>query len=210
MALSLIPLSILYMLVLAIYRLYFHPLRKFPGRPLAIATYWHETYYEVFKKPGGHQYIWQIAKYHQKYGNIIRTNGDDLHIHDPDFFDELYATPRADKWSWWTRGFAVPSAGGMTVEHEVHRRRRGALNPFFSKAAMVANAVPIIHEKLNVICERLDKVVCVGNREVLDLESVYLALTTDVLTQLSYGWTYDYVNRPDWAMMWKLINTGGR
>lgn len=208
--LGLIAYAILYNLVTAIYRLYFHPLRDFPGRPLAVATYWHETYHDVFKKPGGHAYIWQIAKYHDKYGPIIRTNPDDIHIHDPDFFDELYATPRAAKWSWWTRGFAVPSAGGMTVEHEVHRKRRGALNPFFSKAAIVENAIPIIHEKLNVICERLDKLVHVGNREVLDLESIYLAVTTDVLTQLSYGWTYDYVHHPEWAMTWKLINTGGR
>lgn len=195
--------KVVYDLCIAIYRIYFHPLAKFPGSKLAAATYWHETYYDVFK---GHQYIWKIKEMHEKYGPVIRTNPDDVHIHDPDFFDALYGM-KLDKWSWWTRGFAVPTAGGMTVEHEVHRKRRGALNPFFSKASIVAN-LPIIQEKLAIMCDRLDKIA--GSREVLDLESIYLALTTDVLTQCSYGWTYDYIHHPEWAMTWKLVNTGGR
>ncbi|ETN36568.1 uncharacterized protein HMPREF1541_08846 [Cyphellophora europaea CBS 101466] len=201
--LYLIAAKIFHDLCLAIYRVYFHPLAKFPGSNLAKATYWHETFYDVFK---GHQYIWKIKEMHEKYGPVIRTNPDDVHIHDPDFFDDLY-TLKLDKWAWWTRGFAVPTAGGMTVEHEVHRKRRGALNPFFSKASIVGN-IPIIQEKLAIMCSRLDKIV--GSREVLDLESIYLAVTTDVLTQCSYGWTYDYIHNPEWAMKWKLVNTGGR
>ncbi|KIV82822.1 hypothetical protein PV11_04895 [Exophiala sideris] len=199
--------KLVYDLSLAVYRIYFHPLAKFPGSKLAVATYWHETYYDVFK---GHQYIWKIKEMHEKYGPVIRTNPDDVHIHDPDFFDELYGM-KMDKWVWWTKGFAVPTAGGMTVEHEVHRKRRGALNPFFSKASIVSN-LPVIQEKLAVMCDRFDKIARSesGSREVLDLEAVYLALTTDVLTQCSYGWTYDYIHSPEWAMTWKLVNTGGR
>lgn len=81
------------------------------------------------------------------------------------------------------------------------------MNPFFSKASIVSN-MPVIQEKLAIMCDRLDKIS--GSREVLDLESIYLAVTTDVLTQCSYGWTYDYIHKPEWAMTWKLVNTGGR
>jgi cytochrome P450 len=194
---------LVYFAVVAIYRIYFGPLSKFPGSKLAVATYWHETFYDVFK---GHQYIWKIREMHNQYGPIIRTNPHDIHIQDPDFFDELYGL-KLDKWQWWANGFAVPTAGGMTIEHELHRKRRGALNPFFSKASILAN-IPIIQEKLAVMVDRLDKIS--GSREVLDLEAVYLALTTDVLTQCSYGWTYDYIHHPEWAYTWKVINTGGR
>jgi cytochrome P450 len=200
---TLLAAKIVYEILHSIYRIYFHPLAGFPGKTLAKATYWHETFYDVFK---GHRYIWEIKKMHEQYGPIIRTNPDDVHIHDPDFFDGLY-TLKLDKWSWWTRGFAVPTAGGMTVEHEVHRKRRGALNPFFSKASIVSN-MPVIQEKLAVMCSRLDKIA--GSRQILDLESIFLAVTTDVLTQCSYGWSYDYCNNPNWAMTWKLVNTGGR
>lgn len=195
--------TIVYAISLAIYRVYFHPLSKFPGSELAASTYWHETWYDVFKD---HSYVWKIKAMHERYGPIIRTNPDDVHIHDPDFFDELY-TLQLDKWEWWTRGFAVPTAGGMTIKHEIHRRRRGALNPFFSKASIVAE-MPVIQEKLAVMCARLDKIA--GSREVLDLEAVYLAVTTDVLTQCSYGWTYDYIHNPEWAYRWKVVNAGGR
>lgn len=203
LVLYLLGAKVVYEVLRSLYRIYFHPLAEYPGDTLAKATYWHETYYDVFK---GHQYIWKIKEMHERHGPVIRTNPDDVHIHDPDFFDDLY-TLKLDKWPWWTRGFAVPTAGGMTVEHEVHRKRRGALNPFFSKASIVAN-IPVIQEKLAIMCSRLDK--NAGSREVLDLESIYLAVTTDVLTQCSYGWTYDYVHDPEWATTWKLVNTGGR
>jgi hypothetical protein len=101
--------KLIYDFSLAIYRITFHPLSKFPGSKLAASTYWHETYYDVFK---GHSYIWKIREMHEKYGTVIRTNPDDIHIHDPEFFDTLYGL-KLDKWAWWTKGFAVPTAGGM-------------------------------------------------------------------------------------------------
>lgn len=80
----------------------------------------------------------------------------------------------------------------MTVDHEVHRKRRGAMNPFFSKASIEAQT-PILQDKVARMCARLDKLV--GSDQILDLESIYLALTTDVLTQCSYGWSYDYLGK---------------
>lgn len=56
----------LYFLALGIYRLYFHPLAKFPGPKLAALTQWVETYHEL-RKPGG-QFIWVYKKWHEQYG----------------------------------------------------------------------------------------------------------------------------------------------
>lgn len=58
---------ICYNIVLVIYRLYFHPLSKFPGPKLAAATSWVEIYYDVVKSGGG-VYIWEIEKMHKQYG----------------------------------------------------------------------------------------------------------------------------------------------
>ncbi len=50
---------------LAVYRLYFHPLAKFPGRRLAAMTMWYEFYYDVIKRG---QYVFEIQKMHEEYG----------------------------------------------------------------------------------------------------------------------------------------------
>lgn len=57
--------SSVYGLALAIYRLTFHPLAKFPGPKIAAATGWYEFYYDVIKRG---QYVFEIEKMHQVYG----------------------------------------------------------------------------------------------------------------------------------------------
>lgn len=64
-ALLVITTWLLYITSLAIYRLYFHPLAKFPGRKMAVVTTWYEFYYEL--RYGG-QYIFEIEKMHKEFG----------------------------------------------------------------------------------------------------------------------------------------------
>ncbi len=54
---ALFALYLLYKLSFAIRNAYLSPLSTFPGSKLATATFWYETYFDVFKC---HQYIWQI------------------------------------------------------------------------------------------------------------------------------------------------------
>jgi hypothetical protein len=54
-----------YFFILAIYRLYIHPLAKFPGPKAAALTNAYEFYYDAIK---GGMYIKQMEKMHEKYG----------------------------------------------------------------------------------------------------------------------------------------------
>ena len=66
-----------YCLIGVIYRLYFHPLAKFPGPKLAAATLWYEFYYDCILYG---QYTFKIGRMHEKYGpsNISRRSNVSL------------------------------------------------------------------------------------------------------------------------------------
>lgn len=55
-----------YVVALAVYRLYLHPLANFPGPRIAAVTSWYEGYYEVVKNG---QYSRKISKLHDEYGS---------------------------------------------------------------------------------------------------------------------------------------------
>ena len=51
--------------VLPVYRLYFHPLAAFPGPKFAAGTGWYEFFYDILCKG---QFIWKIEQLHEQYG----------------------------------------------------------------------------------------------------------------------------------------------
>jgi hypothetical protein len=56
---------LLYFVGLAIYRLFFSPIAKFPGPKLAAVTYLYEIYYDVVKRG---KYTFKIRDLHATYG----------------------------------------------------------------------------------------------------------------------------------------------
>ena len=56
--------------LLAIYRLFFHPLRKVPGPKLAAITSLHEFYYDCIKSGGG-QHAFKMREMHERYGTLL-------------------------------------------------------------------------------------------------------------------------------------------
>ncbi|KAI0970397.1 cytochrome P450 [Xylaria arbuscula] len=123
---------VVYFATLAFYRLFLHPLFRFPGPKLAAISRWYEAYYDVVQNG---QYTFKIAQLHKQYGPIIRISPHELHINDPLFFDRLYRQDGVwDKYDWSTDAFATQGALLFTPNHELHKARRQPLNGFFSKA----------------------------------------------------------------------------
>lgn len=54
-----------YIVGLALYRLYFSPLAKFPGPKLAALSKWYEAYYEIYLQG---QFSFHLDELHERYG----------------------------------------------------------------------------------------------------------------------------------------------
>ena len=53
---------------LVFYRIFFHPLARFPGPKLAAITRYYEAYYDIVQNG---QYTFKIAEMHKKYGTVL-------------------------------------------------------------------------------------------------------------------------------------------
>lgn len=60
----------LYLICGAIYRLYFHPLAKFPGPKIAALTGWYETYHDLIRRG---MFVWKIQEMHEEFGKAFQS-----------------------------------------------------------------------------------------------------------------------------------------
>ncbi|KAK2017320.1 cytochrome protein [Colletotrichum eremochloae] len=190
---------VLYGLCLAVYRLYLSPLTKFPGPKLAAVTHWYEAYYDLVAEGGGGQFTWQVKRMHEKYGPIVRINPDEVHIDDPDFWNEVYcsSTPSKpmDKSGKFKHRFGIPEATFSTTHAEHHRVRRAALAPFFSKQRIRG-----LNDKLSEITDRLSHRLSqeyAGTGRVLNINDMWSSMTIDITSYLAFGRQVDCSLAPD-------------
>jgi hypothetical protein len=101
-----------------------------------------------------------------------------LHVATPGFYDTLYASSasgeKRDKYSWFTKAFGMDQAMFATPDHEVHKRRRAALNPFFSMQS-VRRLQPVIQERVDVLLMRIEGFQ--RSKEVLMASHMFAAFT---------------------------------
>ena len=99
-------------------------------------------------------------------------------MNDVEFLDDIYASSfrRRDKYAYQTRTLPVPLSVGGTIQHDLHRRRREALNPFFSKES-VQSLQPMIFAKVDLLRKRFDD--CLNLQIPINLSDVYFAFSNE-------------------------------
>ncbi|KAF1815265.1 putative cytochrome P450 [Eremomyces bilateralis CBS 781.70] len=178
---------IIYIVSVAFYRLYLHPLANVPGPKLAAATWLYEIYF--WKK-----FVIEIGRLHDIYGPIVRITPNEVHVNDPALIDAVYpgGGKKVDKDPYQVRMFGIPDTAFLTIDHETHRIRRGALNRYFSKAA-VNKIEPYIREAAEKLCS------CIASyagSDTVTISVAFSSFTTDVITEYLFAKSYHMIDRP--------------
>ncbi|KAF4334738.1 cytochrome P450 monooxygenase [Fusarium beomiforme] len=183
--------TVCYAIYVAIYRLYLSPLAHFPGPKLAALTGWVEVWYDIVI---GGQFTMQIEKWHKKYGPIIRIKPNEVHISDPDFYNELFTTTAAyQKPDDWRYRFGYGTALFDTSDHVHHNQRRAPLATFFSRSKILSFS-SVMQEHIDGLVNRLQnkyrgQVVCVNK--------AFDALTMDLIGFYAFGLDYHSTEYPN-------------
>ncbi|KNZ73850.1 Trichodiene oxygenase [Termitomyces sp. J132] len=146
----------------AIHRLFFHPLRRFPGPRLAAITPLYKIYYEVYR---GGELLQCLIELHKIYGNVIRIAPNEVNLfsypiyikahYDPQLHFNDYAAHSAiyavgshfTKDEHFYRSFGANESAFGAIRPQDSRLRRNLLLPLFSRRAIL-RFEHIIHHKV--------------------------------------------------------------
>ncbi|KAL2852021.1 cytochrome P450 [Aspergillus pseudoustus] len=165
-----------------------------PGPKHAVLSRWHERYYDDYL---GGKFIFWIEEQHRKYGPVVHITPDELHFLDADLWETVVTkTGRVDKYDWLSGRFCNDTSVLTTAPDSLHRVRRGALNPLFSRQRIVA-LQDVIRKKLNILIKRLENAKAV--RAPVAIQRGFGAFSEDVIMQYSFGHDYDSLKKEECA-----------
>ncbi|KAL9609843.1 MAG: hypothetical protein Q9167_005410 [Letrouitia subvulpina] len=205
---AILGLSVVYSFGLVVYRLFFSPVAKFPGPCLAAITGYYELYYDVVHKG---KYLFEIEKMHDKYGPIVRINPYELSIRDSEYYDELYVAGSVrptERYEGFVSGVVDFEGSHLaTIGHDLHRKRRKPLDPYFSKQG-VTKLEPMVAELTEkLVVEKFGSFK--GTEKVIRLDHAFTAFSGDVINRLCIDDPPNLVDDRDFSPAWfNLFHTG--
>lgn len=191
--LGFISISLLfYILGLVIYRLFLHPLASVPGPKLAALSRGYEFWYDCIHAG---KMSSKVREMHASYGPAVRISPNHVHIDDPAYFDILYNnTMRLNRDPFYYRMFGSSQNVIGTMDVDLHRTRRSALNKYFS-TANVNRLEPRLESLVAKIHTLIEKHREAG--KIINLSDVMRAYATDVVVNYILGPVPGLLDSPD-------------
>ena len=103
---------------------------------------------------------------------------------------------KLDKYDYYYSMLGNPTATFPTIKHEVHKLRRGALNPFFSPTA-VDKFHPVVQRVADRLTERMKETI--AQDRPIPLFFAFRCLTVDIFCEYLYGKQSYLLDREDWG-----------
>ena len=126
----------------------------------------------------------------------MRINPYELHVADSEFWETLYGPGRVDKYDYFINRQNIPRSIFATPDHNLHKLRKAPLLPLFSKKR-ISEFQPVIREKLDVLCTKIDQYVASG--EHFTINRAMTAFSGDVITTYVFGQSYQHLESPDFT-----------
>ena len=109
----------------------------------------------------------------------MRIGPNEVSIADPDFVDTIYAPGtghKRDKEPARNKALGLDGSLGGTISHDLHQKRREALNPFFTRQRIAR-----LEPELADMGAQLDGLYATAAEscEVLNMSDVYFAFTNE-------------------------------
>lgn len=177
-----------------IYRIYFHPLAKVPGPLLARITWLYSFWYNIVTK----RFYLRVQELHEQYGPVIRITPDEIHLSDPENLEKIYFVgSRYPKDAAFYGAFGADRSVFTAPSPDVHRVKRAALNPFFSRKK-VLELEDIVQDKAEKLVGRMKK--AFNSTGAIDLHHGFRAISVDVITDYAFGDSYNFLDRDDFGI----------
>ncbi|KAB8272087.1 cytochrome P450 [Aspergillus minisclerotigenes] len=182
--LTVVTISVAYVSILALCRLFLSPIAVFPGPPLARLTYLTQWYYDWVKDG---QYYLQIEEMHKKYGPIVRVTPGELHIRDSNFHSKLYVTGavrKSDSYHRFTQGTGFEDITFPLLSHDKHRALRGQVSRLFTRAGVRQHESRIV-ARIQVLSQRMYGFM--SNGKPVNLHDAFSSLAAGMYNTLKMG-----------------------
>jgi cytochrome P450 len=185
---------VLHVTTTCIYRRFFHPLAKIPGPFLPAVTKLYQSYYNC-------RYYLEIERLHDRYGPVVRITPDEVHIAtNSDDYDKIYHVgSKYSKSPNFYNALCVPHSSVGTASNEMHKIKRGAMNPIFARQK-VLDVESIVQDKVAKVIRRLESSVSktsVANETGVDLHHAFRAVSVDVASEFAFGNCYNFLDKSD-------------
>lgn len=125
-------------------------------------------------------------------GPVVRITPDEIHLSDPAACDKIYYVgSQYGKSALFYGAFGTDKATFTTPSPEVHRVKRAALSPFFSRKNVFA-LEDIVHQKADKLVARMRQAFATGG--AIDLHHGFRAISVDVITDYAFDRCSNYLD----------------
>ena len=172
-----------------IYRLYFHPLAKYPGPLIAKLT----DIYMVLRSAQC-QSTYTRHELHSKYGKIVRVGPNELSFCDKASIKDIYGQSGepCPKAPFFYDGFTLTGTASVfsATDRNVHARMRRLLSHGFSERGVLQ----FQSEIATIIEQFLAVLQCCPSNESINIHDLVHNLYLDITSQLSFAQSF-HINR---------------